>query len=299
MKKRLLFLAMSVLAFILVFSLASAQTCEELNKNVCGTTPNSAIGYGAVDICNTCYICGVSDGVCPEDFYSLVTAMQGSCRNCPDPDCTAQVSGRVTSTEGNGIPGAKIFVTYGNGQVEIATTDQYGDYSTTSAIAGLVKFHASYSDYDTEIVSTEIKRGSTGNVVNIQVSPGACNSDCTDIFGTVCKAKCNTNNGCLFTDGRFYDGVQLNSFYTSDEIASRCDGYAPGTRLPVYQNSTHIVYAECCTGGTVAEERPTLQPLEEGDNECIDNLGTHIVKAKYRGQTVRVVVKSWQSSCKR
>lgn len=289
---------MSVLALVLALSLATAPTCEELNEDVCGTTPNSAIGYGAVDICNNCYVCGVSDGVCPEDFYSSVTKMQGSCRNCPDPDCTAQVSGTVMSTEGNPIPNARIFVTYGQGQVEIATTDENGYYSTLSAVAGMVKFHASYSDYDTEIVSAEIVRGSTGNVVDITVSPGACNADCTDIFGTVCKANCHTNNGCLFTDGRYYAGNQLNTFYTRAEIASRCDGYSPGTRLPVYQNTTHIVYAECCSGGTVAEERPALRPLEEGENNCIDNLGTHVVKAKYRGQTVRVVVKAWQSSCK-
>lgn len=290
---------MSVLAFILVISIASASTCDQLNKDVCGTTPNSAIGYGAVDICNTCYPCGADDGVCPEDFYSTVTNMKGSCRNCPDVDCTATVNGYVKSVEGNPIPGAIIFVTHAHGQVEIGTTDTNGYYSTNRAIAGIVKFHASYSDYDTEIVTAEIKRGSTDNQVNITVSPGACNSDCTDVFGTVCKASCQDNNGCLFTDGRFYGGVQINTFYTPLEISSRCDGYAPGTRLPVYQNTTHIVYAECCTGGTVAEERPTLRPLEEGDNECIDNLGTHIVKAKYRGQTVRVVVKAWQSSCKK
>jgi hypothetical protein len=223
--------------------------------------------------------------------------MQGSCRNCPDVDCTAMVSGYVTTLEGNPVGEAEVYVTHAQGQILIATTDNNGYYSTDSAVAGLVKFHADYSDYDTEIVSAEIMRGSLDNVVNITVSPGACSQDCTDVFGDVCNAECQGKNGCLFTDGTSYDGRFLDTGYTSDVIASRCGGYAPGTRISVYQNTTHIVYAECCSRGTVAEERPELKPLEEGGNDCIDNLGTYVIKAKYKGQTVQVVVKTWQSSC--
>ena len=289
MKKRLLFFIAAVFTLVVFMGVISAPTCEELNVNVCGTTPNSAVGYGAVDLCNNCHPCGVADGVCPEDFYSTVTGMQGSCRNCPDVDCTANVHGWVKTTEGYPVSNAGVYVTHATGQIQIGTTDAAGYYTTDTAVAGLVKFHASYEDYDTDIVSAEIIRGSSNNEINITISPGACNEDCTDIFGTVCKASCRGVSGCSFTDA--------SPYYTSEQISYRCDGKAPGTRYPVFQNLTHIIYAQCCDQGLVTEERPVLEPLDEGENDCIKNLGTYTVKANYRGQTVRVVVKSWDSNC--
>jgi len=304
MKKSILLLFSLLVILSLFSSLIIAETCENLHKKVCGTTPNSLIGYGAVDICNNCYACGVKDNVCPEDFYSIVTHKHGSCRNCPDPDCSATVEGWVKSIEGNYIPGAQILISTGTKQIPLqdtdgtnVTTDNQGHYSSAHAIAGLVKFYASYQDYDTEIISTEIIRGSTGNVINITVSPGACNSDCTDKFGTICKARCNGVNGCEFTDGRLGD-VSSTSSYTSEYIASRCDGYVPGTRFPVYENATNIVYAQCCDMGKIVQPRPVLQTtFAPGTTDCIENLGTHVIKAKYKGQTVKVVVKSWDSTC--
>ncbi len=55
----------------------SCADLSDLSTLVGGNTPNSANGYGAVDICTNCYPCGYDDGICPEDFYSGTS--QGSC----------------------------------------------------------------------------------------------------------------------------------------------------------------------------------------------------------------------------
>ncbi|MFA6072672.1 MAG: hypothetical protein WC758_00990 [Candidatus Woesearchaeota archaeon] len=66
-----------LLLFLFVFSISgvSAQTGEECESNQviahCGGPGGASIydtGYGAVELCQVCHQCGVSDGVCPEHY---------------------------------------------------------------------------------------------------------------------------------------------------------------------------------------------------------------------------------------
>lgn len=297
MKKSVLIL---LLISLLSFSVVLAGTCFQ-DPNyltlVGGSTPNSIAGYGAIDLCGECKPCGAADNVCPEDFYSTVTSMRGSCRNWPDPDCTSTITGYVKSVENNPIKDAIVYQTTATGYQQIATTID-GGYFTAKVTAGITEFYASYEDFDTEIVKKEIIRGVEGQV-NITMSPGACTADCTDIFGSVCKAECQGVNGCSFTDATSYQAI-----FTPANVALMCDNFAPGTRLPVNQTDNNITYSICCNNATTPqrapfeiEKRPKFKPLKEGDNKCIKDLGTHVIKAKYRGQTVKIVTKSWRSSC--
>lgn len=54
---------------ILIISLsANAQNeCKTTDLSTCGYTITT-IGHGAVELCQNCFVCGASDGVCPEDF---------------------------------------------------------------------------------------------------------------------------------------------------------------------------------------------------------------------------------------
>jgi hypothetical protein len=61
-----------ILSLIFTLSTVSAQ-CDSGATSACGTYTISNAGYGAVELCDTCFICGVADGVCPEDFASNET----------------------------------------------------------------------------------------------------------------------------------------------------------------------------------------------------------------------------------
>ncbi len=66
MKKTILFFA----AFILVLFHVQAQSgCDPDGKGYCGVSITQE-GYGAVELCEDCFVCGEDDGVCPEDFTS-------------------------------------------------------------------------------------------------------------------------------------------------------------------------------------------------------------------------------------
>lgn len=303
MKSVLLFLGVLLLSV----GIASAVSCfadPNYLTLVGGSTPNSAIGYGAVDICGECYVCGANDGVCPEDFYSTSSNKQGSCRNAPDPDCLVEISG-IVSTSGIPIPGADIVIRIGDEIRTVGTSDDDG-YFTVQVPSGLIKLSAffqsitsAFEDYDSDVLDLEVVRGNPLTGITIEMQKGSCTSQCTGSFGKTCKAACQGVNSCEFTNpSAFAASLQvpaLNS-YDSSYIASQCDRLPVGTSLTLYKNATHIVYADCCTGTPYVEKRPELTSLDSSGNECIDDLGTHIIKTRYKGQSVKVVVKSWKSS---
>ena len=59
----LLFLIASLVPFT-----TSALLCTALTPSVCPGNTIYNLGFGAVELCDNCYVCGAADGVCPDDF---------------------------------------------------------------------------------------------------------------------------------------------------------------------------------------------------------------------------------------
>ena len=62
-----------VIGIVSFFSIVSGQVqCTESTDSECGA-PITTPGQGAVQLCEDCFVCGILDGVCPEDFASNET----------------------------------------------------------------------------------------------------------------------------------------------------------------------------------------------------------------------------------
>ncbi len=72
MVSRYLYLFVFILGIISAVSFVSGQITCNPDLEACGT-PITNAGYGAVQLCENCFICGLQDGVCPEDFASNET----------------------------------------------------------------------------------------------------------------------------------------------------------------------------------------------------------------------------------
>ncbi|MFT4261464.1 MAG: hypothetical protein ACMXX9_03455 [Candidatus Woesearchaeota archaeon] len=70
MVRNLLFIAAFLIGIGLFIPLIQAQACDPDSDEACGSFSITEPGTGAVQLCENCFICGVSDGVCPEDFAS-------------------------------------------------------------------------------------------------------------------------------------------------------------------------------------------------------------------------------------
>lgn len=245
---------------------------------VCGSTPDSATGFGAVDLCGVYYPCGAPidengnyrfvtqddidaglfaqedlglperDGVCPEDFYA--NGVRASCRLCPDPDCEAQVHGNVYTVEGIPVAGAQVYAVYepdirkSVGNPTISPNDppdrfsQVDGYYEGHVTSGLIRMYAKYGDFDSTYVWANITRG-VDNRVNFTIAQGSCSSDCTGTFGQRCKADCNGINGCEYASGHGF---------SQTEIANICHERPRGDIAFVTEEGTDQVYVNCCVG---------------------------------------------------
>lgn len=203
-------------------ALGLTGTCTnqtDFSTLVCGGSPDSVTGFGAVEVCGDCYPCGVADGVCPEDFYSTVTRMQASCRLCPDPDCTATLEGYVFE-QGLPVPNTDVIAVYNTNnkigaRVKIATSDVNGYYSGTIP-AGQHSLFTAYANFQGPTTTKEINRGELAEL-NFTINRGSCNPDCTIGNTGVCSAICNGVEGCEFP-------ANTTLGFSSDYIAQRCDG---------------------------------------------------------------------------
>ncbi len=258
-----------VLLVMLVFSLLSigltmalTGACSDqpnFESLVCGGSPDSVTGFGAVEICGNCYPCGVNDSVCPEDFYSTVTQTQGNCRLCPDPDCPATLSGYVFE-KGLPVPNTDIVAVYNSDnnigtRTIIGKTNQTGEYSGTIPSG----FHTLFTQFGTFQGPNEELEISRGQHIqyNFTINRGTCNSDCTVGTTGLCSAGCNNIEGCVFPNN-------ISLGFSSDLIASRCDGL-DGTgddkstiKLGVIGDYTYRF--TCCTGSFTSNKAVELVP---------------------------------------
>ncbi|MFP4119139.1 MAG: hypothetical protein ACLFTH_03730 [Candidatus Woesearchaeota archaeon] len=262
---------------------------------VCGATPNSVQGYGAVDICGKCYPCGADDGVCPEDFYS--DGVRTSCKNCPDPDCGKDESNTNTVTvkvklEDGGTVDSEVVAIYPYGEESLGNTGSDGILENKVVRSGRIRFKAIYSDFDSQIAETYIPRGGH-NETTIYLSQGSCHEDCTGAFREICKADCAGVNNCSFSS---YEGTQKS--YDAGEIATLCDYKPIGDKIKLEQNSTHTVYATCCAGEPViTEERKQIDissNLKVNTSDSIKHLAHRVLPVKYEGKIYDLVISSWE-----
>lgn len=243
---------------------SSGVPCTELN--VCGSTPNSRMGFGAVELCGQCAVCGVADGVCPEDFIS--DNLQGSCASCPDPECTGRIYGYVNESPfGNSLANVNITVRYPHGEwEELAETNTDGQYTELAMAADPIEMKAHYTDYDTEeveyyvspIQTISLERGEEKEV-NFTLRKAACMPDCTRNGTNFCDKTCQGENGCVFANKA---GV-----ITSEDSKEILDGQQIG-------DYTELLVDHNCTTG-IQKTYSTMQcenPIKE--NIAINPCGT-------------------------
>lgn len=285
-------IAIAALAVTLVAG-ATCQASSDFSTLVCGSTPNSAIGYGAIDICGECHICGVADGICPEDFYAASTETRGSCRLCPDPDCSTRVYGYVTLTGESGLPlpvvGAEVYAVYPPyNRTRIGQTNEYGFYDSSNALSGRMQIYAVYQDYDSETKIAELNRDdiSSGKEVNISMYPGTCESDCTGVGPqfTRCKAECQGVNGCQFASAPA-------SGYDQAAVMDLCDQAVLGAPYYLNNTGTHYTYISCCSD--VITERVEYNDPNIEQDSSIKTLNQQVMRGMLDGEAVDVLFVLW------
>jgi hypothetical protein len=282
--------------FLLAMTISYAQSCAEMvnfNTLVCGGAPDSALGTGAVDICNVCYPCGADDGVCPEDFYADGSG-RGSCRFCQDPDCLVTIDGNVEDSEGFGVEGASIIALYEPDIKEtVGVTDGVG-YYTADVRSGYIKLYVSFEDFDSRIIDVDIPR-ETGVVATVNfaganaIEPGSCDASCTDNFGNRCKASCNGINGCAF------DVIDGPSGQVSASLL--CDDKIVGSRAFLPGSDTE--YVLCCQGNEVfSTDDNRIDASSPASGQLVtgaDDLVTFTQRVRSAGERVNLQVVVWGS----
>lgn len=298
-----------------------------------GATPDSAAGFGAVDICGYCYTCGVADGICPEDFYS--NGQQGSCSGYADPDCTGCILGSAQINFSDvglqAAQDAQVHVRYyephlqslsgpvsaSNGGVLSST----GDFSNVPIISGVlasvwVQYTdpfatgplATYISEQVNITSGTVTRGAacydvdTLNGGTFTLNPAPCQADCTRGSGLSCDPSCNGINGCQYASGYGF---------SSSQVAAASDGYYPDDYVELQstfdENSctSTVYYTNACTGAVNVSQSFQLSggncgvssPSLVDAQSPILNLVTRVYRVWYDGPTgdqpVELVIMHW------
>jgi hypothetical protein len=283
------FLISALFILTLVASLALAQPCalrSDYDQLVCGRSPDSVSGFGAVDICNNCFPCGVPDGVCPEDFYSTTTNRQGNCRLCPDPDCEATIEGYVFE-QGYPVQNTEIITLYNTedalgARVSLGKTNTDGYYIQTIP-AGLHTVFTQFGTYQGPSKQVVMQRGEVTEV-NFTINRGACNPDCTIGTTGVCSASCHGKEGCLFP-------ANVTLGITGEYIANRCDGLeAAGSKvnLGVIDGETHRF--SCCQGPYTSTTPIKPQITEGTATNKFSNSATWNIPVTYYNEPVTLKI---------
>lgn len=297
--KRATIIIILVLTFILGSSVASAtslpQPCTQTGTFSCGSTPSSIQGFGAVEICGDCHVCGADDGVCPEDFYS--DGVQGSCASCPDPQCTGTIHGKVNDSQGIPVVNAEIMARYPGTQSfqKVAETTTNGVYLEPIMSADPISLFARYEGQNmagyTEVYVSDIKditleRGESEEV-NFTVSLAACTANCTRVGNIACDESCHGQNGCYFAEDN-----QQGIFAADTKLI--LDGVIDGTKTVLKTEKdcdaeTQTDYFTTRCSGPVQEEVRYYPPGScAGQNSGYQILDTDDNKLNLISRTVRV-----------
>ncbi|MGE0792800.1 MAG: hypothetical protein AB7V77_01310 [Candidatus Woesearchaeota archaeon] len=293
----------SIFAFLFLISsilvIAEIDTCS--SKSACGISPpQSQYGFGAVQICDTCFVCNkVKDGVCPEDFTD--GTQQGSCAMCPDGDCTVEVSGKVYLPDRPTVTittPLTIYAYYANSVegIKVNTTNSKGEWKGIIP-SGKVYFLVKDTYYDSDLVNkTLIRSEKSYTDINIPLYEGLCNSDCTGTAG-YCKASCQGINNCTYQDV-FQDAFRGGAYpiTTAEEIATLCDYVRKDNQIYITEDDDFIYNYECCVGDIVKIKKQQVSIISgnfEADYLDIKNFRSTAIPVTYNGQVYNLVFNVW------
>jgi hypothetical protein len=285
MKKRLGIALLLGFFALLYVGVSQSMQCLPSDKDACyNNFPLSSLdGFGAAEICGTCYRCGDMDGVCPEDFANESNAV-GNCGSCNDIDCNVTISGKVYMVESM-IPleGALVKA--------VATNPHLNSWNwTTHTLAdgsyklyppsGRIILSASKAGYDTEINEITLTSRQLWTM-DFYLPNASCSNNCTNYYNR-CNKDCEGMNGCHYAD---YDPLAGYS-----RIAELCHERRLGETVTLNQSWNETFNAVCCRGDEqYAEKTP---PLNIGGK--MKNLVTTEIPALYNGKPVQLVVAVWQ-----
>jgi hypothetical protein len=292
MKKRF---GVAVLVILLALPLILARTGPCIlgaggQKEVCFHTfsISSSDGFGAAEVCGDCYVCGDSDGVCPEDFMNatLPNAV-GDCSGCNDADCHANISGHVYKRDMLNLYGHLVPVVHA--QVKsvpqnplvpenVVLTDDDGFYDLGVPNGNLIVSAASIG-LDTEINETTMY-SRDDKIMDFFLPNASCDENCTNYFGR-CNKDCQGVNNCNYAD---WDESKRFS-----EVAWLCHERRFGETVVVSEGEDYANSTVCCDGSVhIIEFRP--QVAVGGD---MKNLITTSTNALYNGIPVTITVATW------
>ncbi len=309
--------------------------CSELDDFdglACGQQISSADGRGAVDICENCYVCGVEDGICPEDFFSSINSMGVSCENCADPDCTGCVNGTVrVNDSGVLLPasGAEVYAYYPSfgGRRLLSTADSSGYFQANVMSYEVINVEVEYRDSNGEVYLSDLIPITTdrsfecapiyslytppasspddpddpvdpplpGDNDTVILDPSPCQADCTRGPGRTCDVSCEGVNDCSFAS---------SADFPLEDVLDAVDGQMPGTRITLGQTvdcdagAATSSYLYACEGAIQTDVTPVVggqcsSQFSRIDNP-IENLITRTQRVWFDGEPVEVVIVVWE-----
>lgn len=287
------FLAYALLAAVFLigsgaFTTAVPCDLDTLLDPCWNTFPiSSADGYGAAEICGDCYICGMPDGVCPEEFRnSTGEETIGNCSNCNDPDCNITMEGFVYEAdaavpEDNPISNARVSAVGQNPNIPLVetTTDNTGFYHLEVPTSGRLSLSASSIGLDTHVIERSIL---SKNIVeqDFHLPNASCDQNCADYFGR-CNKACQGLNGC--------DYVDWNPTTGTSEIADACHQRRLGDRVEIGGDLETTDLVVCCDGS----EQYTQYTPESSVEGKMSNLMDTAVPVLYNGVPVIMHIATW------
>jgi len=296
-----------VLFSFFVLGAVGDGSCAQFDSVCYGSSLGSDLGHGAVELCGDCYRCGVSDGVCPEDFFN--GTHYAVCSGCADPDCLVNLTGRVYDEDNpsRGLNDVVITAQVLHAYDPAVHLDWKVNYTTrTRTITvpgeywfmvprGEYKLSAEKFGYETRLVDFPYSQGAqaTTYTLNFGLANGSCHVDCTGYHyeGEVprCRAAC---------DG-FSSGVDQCSFQSGSPpwdastvffAAEECDGLPVGSVKVVSVNpsdESQSFVVNCCNGDFEVQRRPHVV-IQQGD---IKNLVMRTIVAEMEGEAGLVKVR--------
>ena len=268
---------------LLTFPFASAQSCSAMNS-VCGGPLDSGLGFGAVEICGNCYVCGANDGFCPEDFYDSSNQLQGSCSYCSDPDCGANLTVSVKDNFNSPVSGADIEVSYISNSVSVSpkVSDANGESMFSIYSGKSITVMVSKSNYVTLSKTINLTRGEELNITFDDFAPAPCQPDCTRGDGR-CHEDCVGPGGCFVHSN--------NANVSNSEIINLCNNQLTTSVFFVKNVENHFFYTACCSGPVSETTRPIID-INSYQNESvysIETLVNHVQNVRMNGEQIFLV----------
>ncbi|MFH1073412.1 MAG: hypothetical protein V1743_08345 [Nanoarchaeota archaeon] len=251
---------------------------------------DSTLGFGAAEICGSCYVCGDADGVCPEDFKEIgIPDKIANCSGCNDPDCFMNVSGHVYDYEEFASYSRLTPISYA--QVKgvahnylipevVGQADVNGYYEITIP-NGKVTLSASQLGYDTQLYDNYTFYQRQTIDIDFFLPNATCHADCTDYFNR-CNKDCQGIKGCRYAD---WDPLAQHS-----NISELCHQRTLTSTIVLNSSENYTTSTVCCRGD-VNLTSYTPQYLLTG---TMKNLVTYNLPGIYNGMPVQVIVATWK-----